>query len=91
MRRDLLGGINSTWTAAGVVNGKAKRAADMPEESKTANCNVLHSIIHVVACAAPCARRKPYRKPLTLLYFALPLPNGNHGEQFFYFTSLVGA
>lgn len=32
-------------------------------------------------------RRKPYRKPLSRLYFAVPLANSS--EQFFYFTSLV--
>lgn len=36
-----------------------------------------------------CRRKKPYRKPLTRTYFAVPLPNNNHSEQFFYFSSLV--
>ncbi|GAX75055.1 hypothetical protein CEUSTIGMA_g2499.t1 [Chlamydomonas eustigma] len=36
-----------------------------------------------------CRRKKPYRKPLSRLYFALPLPSGSQSEQFFYFTGLA--
>ncbi|KAG2449265.1 hypothetical protein HYH02_005422 [Chlamydomonas schloesseri] len=34
-----------------------------------------------------CRKKKPYRKPLSRLYFAVPLANSS--EQFFYFTSLA--
>eukprot|EP00201_Polytomella_parva_P018251 CAMPEP_0175071942 /NCGR_PEP_ID=MMETSP0052_2-20121109/19575_1 /TAXON_ID=51329 ORGANISM="Polytomella parva, Strain SAG 63-3" /NCGR_SAMPLE_ID=MMETSP0052_2 /ASSEMBLY_ACC=CAM_ASM_000194 /LENGTH=220 /DNA_ID=CAMNT_0016339273 /DNA_START=23 /DNA_END=682 /DNA_ORIENTATION=- len=33
-----------------------------------------------------CRRKKPYRKPLSRIYFAVP--SGNQSEQFFYFASL---
>lgn len=35
------------------------------------------------------ARRKPYRKSLSRLYFAVPDTIGNQSQQFFYFASLV--
>ncbi|GFR50652.1 hypothetical protein Agub_g12901 [Astrephomene gubernaculifera] len=34
-----------------------------------------------------CRKKKPYRKPLSRLYFAVPMTNTS--EQFFYFTSLA--
>ncbi len=36
-----------------------------------------------------CRRKKPFRKPLSRLYFALPLPSGSQSEQFSYFTGLT--
>ncbi|KAG1670197.1 hypothetical protein FOA52_014973 [Chlamydomonas sp. UWO 241] len=35
-----------------------------------------------------CRKKKPFKKPLTRQYFAVPLPTGNQAEQFFHFTSL---
>mmetsp|Transcript_14908 Transcript_14908/g.32320 ORF Transcript_14908/g.32320 Transcript_14908/m.32320 type:complete len:480 (-) Transcript_14908:727-2166(-) len=36
-----------------------------------------------------CRKKKPYRKPMSRLYFAATLPSGNQSEQFFYFTGLT--
>lgn len=36
-----------------------------------------------------CKKKKPYRKPLSRLYFAVPDSGTNQTGQFFYFTSLV--